>query len=74
MRYVEANNDKVPNYNETKPKSWLVYQDCNNLYGWSMGESMPYVGFKWVEPKLDGLNDMDENSPIGRIYEVDMKT
>lgn len=73
MRYAAANNDKVPDYDETKPKSGLVYQDCNNLYGWAMAESMPYAGFKWVEPKLDGLDDLDENSPIGRIYEVDVK-
>jgi len=33
---------------------------------------MQYGGFKWVEPKLDGLNDLDERSLIGRIYEVDI--
>lgn len=72
MRYAKANNHKVPDYDETKPKSWLVYQDCNNLYGWAMAECMPYGGFKWVEAKLDGLNDLDDNSPIGRMYEVDV--
>jgi len=33
---------------------------------------MPYGGFKWVEPKLKGLNDLNDISPIGRIYEVDI--
>jgi len=33
---------------------------------------MPSGGFKWVEAKLDGLNDFDDTSPIGRIYEVDV--
>ena len=33
---------------------------------------MPYGGFKWVEPKLEGLNDLNDTSPIGRIYEVDI--
>lgn len=37
-----------------------------------MGEYMPYGGFKWVEPTLRGLNDLDDSSPIGRIYEVDI--
>ena len=37
-----------------------------------MSHFMPYGGFKWVEPKLDGLNDLDDRSPIGRIYEVDV--
>jgi len=33
---------------------------------------MPYGDFKWVKPSLDGLNELTENSPIGRIYEVDI--
>ena len=72
MRYAKANNHKMSDYDETKPKSWLVYQYCNNLYGWAMAECMPVGGFKWVEAKIDGLNDLDENSLIRRIYEVDV--
>ena len=37
-----------------------------------MSEYMPFGDFKWVEAKLDGLNDLDEISPIGRMYEVDV--
>jgi len=37
-----------------------------------MSEYMPFGDFKWVEAKLEGLNDLDETSPIGRIYEVDV--
>jgi hypothetical protein len=33
---------------------------------------MPYGNFKWVKPTLDGINDLNETSPIGRIYEVDV--
>jgi hypothetical protein len=33
---------------------------------------MPYGDFKWVEPKLEGLYDLSDTSPIGRIYEVDV--
>ncbi|XP_060868899.1 uncharacterized protein LOC132943807 isoform X2 [Metopolophium dirhodum] len=72
MRYAKANNEKTPDYDPTKPKSWLVYQDCNNLYGYAMSQFMPYGGFKWVEPTLDGLNALDDSSPIGRMYEVDI--
>ncbi|KAF0768426.1 adhesive plaque matrix protein, partial [Aphis craccivora] len=70
MRYVKANNKKTPDYDPTKPKSWLIYEDCNNLYGWAMSQYMPHSGFKWVEPKLEGLNDLNDTSPIGRTYEV----
>ncbi|XP_050064936.1 uncharacterized protein LOC126553866 [Aphis gossypii] len=72
MRYAKANNEKTLDYDPTKSKSWLIYQDCNNLYGWAMSQHMPYGGFKWVEPKLEGLNDLNDTSPIGRIYEVDI--
>lgn len=37
-----------------------------------MSQYMPYGGFNWVDPTLDGLNDLNETSPIGRIYEVDV--
>ncbi|KAL4091156.1 hypothetical protein QTP88_025893 [Uroleucon formosanum] len=39
-------------YDEMKGKSWLIYQDCNNLYGWEISEHLPYGGFNWVEPNL----------------------
>ncbi|KAL4142028.1 hypothetical protein QTP88_004560 [Uroleucon formosanum] len=71
-RYGKANNVKTPGYDETKEKSWIIYQDCNNLYGWVMSQYMPYGGFNWVEPTLNGLNDLDATSPIGRVYEVDV--
>jgi len=37
-----------------------------------MLQNMPYANFKWVKPELDGLDDLDETSPIGRIYNVDV--
>lgn len=37
-----------------------------------MSQYMPYGGFKWVEPTLNGLNDLDDTSSIGRVYEVDI--
>jgi len=33
---------------------------------------MPYGRFKWVKPTLEGLYDMNDTSPIGRMYEVDI--
>jgi len=37
-----------------------------------MSQFMPYGDFKWVKPSLDGLYDLTEDSPIGRVYEVDI--
>ncbi|VVC34368.1 DNA-directed DNA polymerase, family B, mitochondria/virus,Ribonuclease H-like domain,DNA [Cinara cedri] len=45
---------------------------CNNLYGWAMSQYMSYGGFKWMEPTLDGLEELNDTSPIGRVYEVDI--
>ncbi|KAL4123073.1 hypothetical protein QTP88_015305 [Uroleucon formosanum] len=44
----------------------------NNLYGWAMSQYMPYGGFDWIEPTLNGLNDLNDTSPIGRVYEVEV--
>ena len=37
-----------------------------------MSQYMPYGGFNWVEPTLNGLDDLNDTSPIGRVYEVDV--
>jgi len=37
-----------------------------------MSQYMPYGGFKWVESNLNGLDDLNDTSPIGRVYEVDV--
>lgn len=31
-RYAEANNIMVPDYDASKPESWIVYLDATNLY------------------------------------------
>ncbi|XP_026819648.1 uncharacterized protein LOC113558395 [Rhopalosiphum maidis] len=73
MRYGKANNLKTPEYETSKPDSWIIYQDCNNLYGWAMSEYIPYGGFEWIEPTLDGLENLNDTSDIGRMYEVDIE-
>ncbi|XP_050064973.1 uncharacterized protein LOC126553903 [Aphis gossypii] len=37
-----------------------------------MSEYIPYGGFKYVKPSLEGINDLADTSPIGRIYDVDI--
>jgi len=38
-RHAKANNgvDMDP----SKPPSWVVYYDSNNLYGWAMSQPLP---------------------------------
>lgn len=30
-RYGKANNEKTPGYDDTKEKSWIIYQDCKYI-------------------------------------------
>ena len=47
-RYAKANNPYIPNYDETQPKSYILYEDVNNLYGWAMSQKLPTGNFKWL--------------------------
>ncbi|XP_029348118.1 uncharacterized protein LOC115034800 [Acyrthosiphon pisum] len=77
MRYAQANNNKVPDYDSSKPESWIAYLDATNLYGWAMCKYMPKDGFKWYEGNLDVenilklLESSNEKSKIGFSLEVD---
>lgn len=48
-RHAKANNPNMKEeYNKDLSTSYLTYLDANNLYGWAMGQFMPYSEFKWV--------------------------
>ena len=48
-RYAAANNAFVEEYDCTKPDSYIMYFDANNLYGWAMSNPMPLKDFQWLE-------------------------
>jgi len=31
-RYAKANNMMTPGYDDTKEKSWIIYQDCKSFF------------------------------------------
>jgi hypothetical protein len=74
-RYAKANNPYLEGYNSDLPNTYIVYLDCNNLYGASMSEPLPYDDFKFLTPseilRLDYLN-VDDHSPTGYFLEVDL--
>ena len=51
-RYAKANNRYMEYYDKNIEKSYLVYLDANNLYGWPMSQKLPVNGFKWKKMYL----------------------
>jgi len=49
-KFAAANNPLIPEtYDSTKPNSYIMYTDCNNLYGKAMCEPLPHGYFTWVD-------------------------
>ncbi|PKY30337.1 hypothetical protein RhiirB3_447376 [Rhizophagus irregularis] len=65
-------------WNMNKPKSFLLYLDANNLYGWAMMQYLPTGNFRWIrdEQKLASLrdeiisNEMENDIPEDYILKV----
>src|SRR5438445_11895186 len=51
----------------------IAYNDENNLYSCDMVQSMPFVGFKWIEPEDFKLENVNNDSKKGHILEVDLE-
>lgn len=73
-RYMTANNKYMETYNENEESSYIIYVDCNNLYGYSMMQHLPIDGFQWVDQEfnVEQILNISDNSEIGYIFEVDL--
>ena len=74
-RYAKANNPYAPGYDSSKQKTYIQYEDANNLYGWAMCMPLPKRGFKWkrVMPTEEEILAKKENAKNGWILEVDLE-
>ena len=84
QRHAVANNPLVPNYDPTKESNYIIYLDCNNLYGHSQSQYLPYGGFSFLkqnnegqflnhENKIFDLNLCEAHDEIGYLLEVDLE-
>ncbi|KAB0790845.1 hypothetical protein PPYR_14921, partial [Photinus pyralis] len=71
-RRAHANNKYMPKYDSTKPDVYLMYNDINNQYGWSMSQYLPYGGFEWVDSNID-ITTIPDDADEGYILEVDLE-
>jgi len=76
-RYAKANNPYLDQgYDKYKPNNYIMYLDCNNLYGYSMSELLPTGKFRFLDQReidsFDVLTKMDEDA-MGYILEVDLE-
>lgn len=75
LRHAVANNKYLPHFNESESSSYLIYLDCNNLYGYAMMKKLPIKEFKFLSlkeiSKFD-VNDVSDDNDYGYILEVDL--
>ncbi|MFM7982472.1 MAG: hypothetical protein ACKPKO_24435 [Candidatus Fonsibacter sp.] len=48
QRYVKANKKYLPDYNPSVESNYILYEDANNLYAYSMSENLPYKKMKII--------------------------
>jgi hypothetical protein len=73
QRYAKANNPLVPDYDPSKPKSWIIDIDANGLYAEAMCRSLPYGGFEWSSDTIDTILSTPGDSDHGYVLEVDLE-
>ena len=49
LRHAKANNKYMKDYNKDEEKSFVQYNDANNLYGFEMSKPLPVDSFKWIK-------------------------
>ncbi|XP_021359655.1 uncharacterized protein LOC110454477 [Mizuhopecten yessoensis] len=74
-KYAQANNPDIPEtYDLSQPHSYIMYTDCNNLYGKAMSEPLPMGGFRWVEnPHTFDITNVSKDGDLGYVLEVDLE-
>lgn len=75
LRNARANNKYLPNFDDSEESTFLIYLDCNNLYGYAMTKKMPISDFRFLSPAevyAINITNVPDNSDYGYILEVDL--
>ena len=75
-RFARENNKDVPNFDPSKPTSYIIYLDSNNLYGRSMCQYLPHGDFEWVDASTlneDIILAISDTAEEGYVLEMDLE-
>ena len=72
VKFVQANNPALSNYNPEKPISHLLYYDVNSLYAYAMQQLLPVGEYSWSNVSLEELLSHPDDAPYGYVAEVDL--
>ena len=63
----------MKDYDKSKPNSYIMYWDANNLYGLAMMGSLPVGNFLWEKDmQLEEVLNIKETDMRGCFVEVDL--
>ncbi|KAJ8677591.1 hypothetical protein QAD02_013378 [Eretmocerus hayati] len=72
--WAKANNKYMKQYDSSKPPSYIISWDQNNLYGWGLSQPLPYAGFTWIENVADfDVRSIPDDGPYGYFVETNIK-
>ena len=75
-KYAKVNNRYMKNYDSTKQRTYLMYVDANNLFGYAMRKKLPVDNFKWGTNLSifteDFIKNNDDESDTGYLLFVDV--
>jgi hypothetical protein len=76
-RYAKANNEFHPDdFDSQSDKSYLMYLDCNNLYGTALADYLPTGGFRFLfdwELDIFDVKQIPDDFTKGYFIECDLE-
>ncbi|KAJ8685321.1 hypothetical protein QAD02_021114 [Eretmocerus hayati] len=72
--WAKANNECMKQYDSSKPLSYTISWEQNNLNGWGSSQPLPYAGFSWIENVADfDVRSIPDDGPYGYFVKTNIK-